>query len=64
MGHYTIIKEAKASKNSLVFRNCQSIDEAISIIKNRVFKIGHTYDGDGVNFTAQTEHYTYYIKEQ
>lgn len=46
-----------------IFRNRDSIESAISVIKNQVFKNSPLYEGNGIKFTAHTQNNFYYITE-
>lgn len=56
-------EDGKLKGEKLMFRNCDSIEQAISIINNQTFKNNPINEGEGINFTSHTENNYYYIIE-
>lgn len=58
-----IIKQSEVTGKKTIFKNCDNIEEAISIINNQTFKRSPLNEGAGLTFTSHTSNNLYSIIE-
>lgn len=58
----SVIKKSESTGKEVVFRNCDNVEQAISIINNRTFNNNPINEGTGLSFTSHTENNLYFIK--
>jgi len=62
MKNCILITSARTGKESIM-NNCDTLEDSISIIKNKTFKNNPIWEGVDINFTASTEFNSYRIIE-